>query len=471
MRSIGYSFEAAVADIVDNSIDAGARRIQVDIDVVNGNYIAILDDGKGMTLEKGIEALRIAGKSDDENDERLGRFGLGLKTASLSQGRQVTVVSKSTQGIFALSWDIDLVVQAGTWSLSRLEFEEIPKVSLLDSLLGLESGTLVIWKKLDLLLGDSVDVSAALSVRLESLHEHLSFTFHRFLGGLRKRCSITINGVAVEPVDPFLTSNSRTQVSPSETITVGGSQVSFTAFTLPHTSGLSAEERQRADLGIRMREYQGFYIYRNGRLLSRGHWFGLASKSELTKQTRIQVDIPSALDDLWQIDVKKSRAEPPSSFKLHLKTMIEPLLQKGRRVHTFRGRKTETGEVSHLWQKLKNREGFFYEVNLENPMLKGLLSSLPQDKSEQVLDLLVTLARQFPLFDAYQEMAANSVPAQQEWAREELLSRLRMLKSESALPEDAVLATSLLSKTEPFDSIDYLDELVRTVWGENDTEL
>jgi hypothetical protein len=464
MRSIGYSFEAAIADVIDNSIDAGAKRISIDVDVVNGEYIAILDDGKGMTFDVGVEALRIAGNTDHEGEERLGRFGLGLKTASLSQGRQVTVVSKQGKDWFALQWDIDNVLSSGNWTLTQLDLDEIPATGLLNELINSTSGTLVVWRKLDLLVGDATDVSAALSAKIGPLNEHLSLTFHRFLGGLRKKCTLYLNGVQVEPVDPFLTTNPKTQISPIETIVVGGSDVTFTVFTLPHVSGLTPEERQRPDLGSQMRDFQGFYIYRNNRLLSRGHWFGLASKNELTKQTRIQVDIPSSLDDLWQIDVKKSRAEPPASFKSHLKTMIEPLLMKGRRVHTFRGRKTETSEVSHLWQKLKDREGFFYEINLENPLLKSVLSNLPQEKSEQLVELFEALARQFPLLDAYQEMASNNVPAQPVWGREELRSRLIMLKKSGALPSDAEYAVALLAKTEPFDSHEGLDALVKEVW-------
>lgn len=465
MRSIGYSFESAVADILDNSIDAGARNIEVDADVVKGDYVAVLDDGTGMDFKTALEALRIAGTSSDGSDGRLGRFGLGLKTASLSQGRRVTVVSKTHEGVFGLQWDLDLVTQSDSWVLVKLNFEEIPNIGLLDKLLEQDSGTLVIWQKLDLLIGDGLDISALISASVERLHEHLSFTFHRFLGGAKKRCSIKVNGVPVQPLDPFLTGNPKTQISPEEVLEVRNSFVKFTVFTLPHPSGLSGEERIRPDLSSHMRDFQGFYIYRNGRLLSRGHWFGLAAMNELTKQTRIQVDIPSTLDDLWQIDVKKSRAEPPASFKAHLKTMIEPILQKGKRVHTFRGRKVDQNQVSHLWQKFKDREGFYYEVNLENPMLKAALSSLSQDQAERFLDLFQALSRQLPLLDAYQEMAKSSVPTSTKWAVEEIRRKLEAIKDTNVLPDEPARVRQLLSKTEPFDTFDGLEKLVDEIWG------
>jgi hypothetical protein len=466
MRSIGYSFESAVADIVDNSIDAGARHIEVDVDVVKGQFVAILDDGSGMSPESAVEALRIAGTSSDGSDGRLGRFGLGLKTASLSQGRQLTVISKTNTEVFGLRWDLDLVIESRSWSLVKLNFEELPENSLLDKLLVQKSGTLVLWQKLDLLLGDASDISALLSSAVPRLNEHLSFTYHRFLAGSGKRCSITVNGVSMLPLDPFLTTNTKTQISPEEILEVGNSLVKFTAFTLPHVSGLSAEERVRPDLSYQMRDFQGFYIYRNSRLLSRGQWFGLAAMNELTKQTRIRVDIPSALDDLWQIDIKKSRAEPPPSFKAHLKTMIEPLLQKGKRVHTFRGRVVNERDVSHLWHKLKDREGFYYEVNLESPLLKAALSSVDQEQAERFVELFQILARQLPLMDAYQEMARNNLPTLTKWDIDEIRSQLVAIKLANLLPHDPHVVGHLLSKTEPFDSVNGLQALVKEIWLE-----
>jgi hypothetical protein len=118
-----------------------------------------------------------------------------------------------------------------------------------------------------------------------------------------------------------------------------------------------------------------------------------------------------------------------------------------------------------LWQKLRGREGFFYEVNLENPILKAVLSNLTQDKAEQVLGLLSLLSRQFPLLDAYQEMAGNQLPEHVPWSRDELFSRLMMLKASGVLPEDPKQTIVLLSKTEPFDSFGELEELVRGIWS------
>ena len=157
MRSVGYSFEAALADLIDNSITAGATTIDVDADVIDGEYVAILDDGRGMSSELAKEALRLAGHAGERDVDDLGRFGLGLKTASLSQARSVTVVTRRAGATTALRWDIDHVLETGRWSLLLLGDDQIQHLPLWDSLNAQESGTLVIWRSLDLLLGDSYD--------------------------------------------------------------------------------------------------------------------------------------------------------------------------------------------------------------------------------------------------------------------------------------------------------------------------
>ena len=130
MRSVGYSLEAAVADLIDNSIAAGAHHIVIDADVVDGKYVAILDDGHGMTSVDAREALRLAGTTGNREDSDLGRFGLGLKTASLSQARCLTVITKQAGTITALRWDIDFVQDKGQWLLLVLEETDLSNVPL-----------------------------------------------------------------------------------------------------------------------------------------------------------------------------------------------------------------------------------------------------------------------------------------------------------------------------------------------------
>ena len=463
MRSVGYSLGAAVADLVDNSITAGAHSVVIDADVVDGKYMAILDDGRGMTSTVAREALRLAGSVGDREDSDLGRFGLGLKTASLSQARCLTVVTKRAGMITALRWDIDFVRDSGQWLLIVLDETDLIDLPLWDKLNAQVAGTLVVWNDLDLLLGDTTTPGPFLAERLGSVRSSLALVFHRFLARRRERLSIKVNGIALRPVDPFLSENPKTQRTGPEVIDIGGAEVRIEAFTLPHPSGLTPEELRRPDLGKGMREAQGFYVYRNERLISHGHWYGLARMNELSKQTRVQVDVPPSLDALWQLDIKKSQAEPPQSFKLRLRQLIDPILDRGHRVHTFRGRRANT-EVAHVWSKLKTRDGFAYEVNLESPLVSSVLARLETYDAERVVGLLQTIASTFPVMDAYVEVAANVSAITVQPDREAILAKLTDIRVSGLFSEEPSVAVTQLVGVEPFNTIDDLSTLVGLIW-------
>lgn len=470
MRSVGYSLEAAVADLLDNCITAGARNIVIDADVAEGKYFAVLDDGCGMTSEVARESLRFAGSVGERDGSDLGRFGLGLKTASLSQARCLTVVTKRDNNVTALRWDVDFVRDSGKWLLNVLNETEIRNLPMWTEFDALSSGTLVLWSELDLLLGDTPTPGTFFAERLGGVRSSLALVFHRFLADRRDRLNITVNGLPLRPIDPFLSDNPKTQRTALETIRIGGAEVHVEGFTLPHTSGLTPEERKRPDLGEGMREAQGFYVYRNRRLISHGHWYGLARMTELSKQTRIRVEVPPALDSLWQLDIKKSKSEPPPSFKLRLRQLIDPILDRGHRVHTFRGRR-ENSEVEHVWRKLKARDGFFYEVNLESPIVRSVLSRLGNDDSDRVVGLLQMIATMFPLLDSYAEIAA-SVPAVLALPeREAIIARLKDIHQSGLFSPVAEVVITQLASVEPFNTVDDLRTLVDFVWkGSNAAE-
>ena len=466
MRSVGYSFEAAVADLIDNSITAGARGVVIDADVVEAKYVAVLDNGRGMSSEVAREALRLAGATGDRDASDLGRFGLGLKTASLSQARCLTVVTKRDDAVTALRWDIDFVRDSGQWLLNVLDETDVRDLPLRAELDDQPSGTLVVWNDLDLLLGDTLTPGAFLAERLGGVRSSLALVFHRFLTDRREWLSITVNGIDLRPIDPFLSDNPKTQRTPLETLCIGGADVQVEGYTLPHASALTPEERQRPDLGDGMRDAQGFYVYRNRRLISHGHWYGLARMSELSKQTRVKVDVPTSLDALWQLDIKKSRSEPPPSFKLRLRQLIDPILDRGHRVHTFRGRRERT-DVAHVWTKLKTRDGFLYEVNLESPLVGSVLSRLDAEDAERVVGLLQTIATTFPVMDAYVEVAANVPAIATPPEREALIARLRDMHQSGLFDEAPDVAVTQLASVEPFNTIDDLYTLVDFVWKGN----
>ncbi|MGZ0712313.1 ATP-binding protein (plasmid) [Coraliomargarita sp. W4R53] len=466
MRSVGYSFEAALADLIDNSITAGATAIEIDADVVGAEFVAILDNGRGMSSDVAREALRLAGDAGVRSTDDLGRFGLGLKTASLSQGRSVTVVTRQADVVTALRWDIDHVLESGRWSLLVLEDEDTRQLPLWGAFDAQESGTLIVWQSLDLLLGDTYDRGAYLRDLLIDARMNLAVTFHRFLRRGRAGLTVRVNGTKLDPIDPFLESNPRTQISPTDELSIRGERVEVTAFTLPHPSGLTPAERARKDLSSGMREAQGFYIYRNRRLISYGSWYGLSAKSEITKQTRIRVDIPNTLDDLWQLDIKKSRAEPPASFKSHLRRLIEPLLDRGRRVHTYRGRRESEAHVTRVWDKIVDRQGrVTYVVNVAHPLLDALRSQLPSDQVLLLDSVLETLSTGFPAQDLYAVMAASGATVEDLPVEEDVTTKLKLLQEAGALGASSEEAAALLSGVEPFNKVPNLLDLVDRVIG------
>lgn len=471
MRSVGYSLEAAIADLIDNSISAGASQVEVDLEPVRASHVAILDDGAGMSPEVAVESLRLAGSVGERSSADLGRFGLGLKTASLSQARRVTVVTKSDQCITALRWDIDHIRSTGRWTLLRLSPQEVTELPWADRLTQRESGTLVLWENLDLLLGDAPNPGEFIRMRVSPLADSLALTFHRYLHARRGGIRLKVNGNQISAIDPFLTSNPKTQTSPTQFIAIGGAQVGVTAHTLPHVTGLSAGERQRPDLGDRMRESQGFYIYRNRRLISHGHWYGLARMDDISKQTRVQVDVPNTIDHLWQLDIKKSRAEPPATFKAELRRLLKDVIEKGRRVYTYRGRKESSDTTIHLWNKIRDRDGVRYEVNFANPVLETLLAGLSERESSRVRRLLESLADSFPTQDLFAEMAGNSPVTLAQRDNEYALDSLRLFRDASRDDMRVETVVSILAHVEPFNTLTNLDEIVRTIWEEKPNDL
>jgi DNA-directed RNA polymerase subunit L len=470
MRSVGYSFEAAVADIVDNSITAGSRDVEIDGDPVQARFVTILDDGAGMDPDQARAALQLAGSTRagarDAGD--LGRFGLGLKTASLSQARRLTVVTKRAGVVSALQWDVDHVMETGNWSLQVLSEREYSSLPRVDRLLDRDQGTLVVWTLLDYMLGAARDPHLVMADRLTALRGHLGLTFHRFLTDApRHRLSIRVNGETVDPIDPFLSSLPKTQVSEVETFLVGSDKVSFQAYTLPHPSNLPAKLRQREDLAEGMRAAQGFYVYRNRRLISHGHWYGLARREELSKQSRVQVDIPNTVDHLWQLDIKKSRAEPPQAVRTHFRRVIERVIGTSKRVHTFRGRREVETDVVRLWDKIRDRAGVRYEINAEHPAIAALLPKDDAARRRQILSVLADLSSHFPLSDLYLEMAQGAARDAPVADDERVIESLRGLRDAGAFggAEPEIIALALIG-AEPFNGVDDLRLLIERVWNE-----
>lgn len=307
-RAIGYSLEAAIADIIDNSIAAKAGKVQLSFFPVGDAYVSILDNGTGMDDAQMNIAMQYGSKSPTETRDSsdLGRYGLGLKTASLSQCRVLTVISKQGDQVIGRRWDLDYVIKTGAWSLLILDKEDFASVPHISDLYEQDSGTLVVWQNLDRLLMGEVDYEKSLGRKMDEVRQHLELVFHRYLSGESgiKKLEILFNGVKLKAADPFLIKKS-TQAMDTETLVIRGKRILVTPYILPHISKMTEEEKNQLGGKDGIRKRQGFYVYRNKRLLIWGTWFRMMRQGDLSKLARVMVDIPNDLDDLWTLDIKK----------------------------------------------------------------------------------------------------------------------------------------------------------------------
>ena len=184
-RAIGYTTPSAIADLIDNAISAKASIIRIEYVSGEEGYVSILDNGRGMSAD-GLQSAMKYGSGNPfaiRPESDLGRFGLGLKTASLSQCRTLIVVSKRDDKLSGYCWDLDHVFQAQAWELLELDEEEIQALPQIDELNRMTDGTVVIWRKLDKMCAGDEDKEKGFLLRIREVEEHLSLTFHRFLQG------------------------------------------------------------------------------------------------------------------------------------------------------------------------------------------------------------------------------------------------------------------------------------------------
>lgn len=413
MRAVGYSVDAAIADLIDNSISAQSDEIEIKYDASDDPFIAILDNGWGMAPEELTNAMRHGSHNpaDKRDPNDLGRFGLGLKTASLSQCRKLTVISKKDDLISSRRWDLDVVQQSGRWLVVIPEYAELEILPLFSRLQAHDSGTLVVWQDLDRLTAGASDPQAEMTTKLSSLYEHLALVFHRFaqkedgLGPIR----MTVNGLQIPLRDPFLRSNTFRQPLEGQVIKHQKGDVQVLPFILPPVSHLTPDEISLAGGKDGLRGTQGFYIYRNRRLVIWGTWFRLVPKQEFYKLTRVQVDIPNTFDDLWALDIKKSVAYPPEAIRRRLKELIPHFANTSKRTLTYPGRKHSTKGFVPLWTRIEPHHGSFrYELNLEHPVIQSLSARLAEDDQKYFQTLLALFGDALPFESIYADMCVDN---------------------------------------------------------------
>lgn len=387
-RAIGYSFSTAVADIIDNSISASATRIDIYSDPQGEPYFCVLDNGIGMNEERLNNAMLFGSDRSDVQDceLELGRFGLGLKTASLSQCREFIVVSKQADKIIAMALDIDLILEQNKMLLKILETEEISAVPQSAKLRELQSGTLVVWKKFDRIQAAAKNFEDSFRMSVAEAKKHVELVFHRFYDDVE----IYFNELRVEKRDPFLVGSvNRQQTGRKRAVPIGDSVISITPFSLPYANKLTEEERKLLGNPKSIYDEQGFYLYRNRRLISWGSWMRMNSRSELNKLARIQVDIPSTLDSEWSLDVKKSSAKIPDKIKDILKIAIRDSITRSVRTNEAPVN-IERQQQQTIWERCIDHEyKISYRINRSHLLIKSLFDTLGKQES-RMLEMLLS---------------------------------------------------------------------------------
>lgn len=418
MRAYGYTLSTAVADLIDNSIAAGCTTVWLDTHWAGrDSWLTIADDGTGMSEQELRNAMRLGSRNPRlaREPEDLGRFGLGLKTASLSQCRRLTVLSRQgAESRHVRRWDLDHLARADVagWQLLRsVHPDSAANVSRID---GLTSGTIVLWEVLDRIVQDAesgnTQVRSHFLRLIDEVERHLAMVFHRYLAGPRRRLRIILNGAEVEPWDPFIEAHPATLPTPEDTIVLEGHDLPITVrgFVLPHKDKLGAEEHKKASGPGGWNAQQGFYLYRNERLIVAGSWLGLGgsrpwTKEEHYKLARIRLDIPNSMDHLWHLDVKKSHATPPPIIRERLTGLAQGVRQNARAVFAHRGRygsRTRKQELQRPWKPGKRGGRVVYRVDRQHPVVQAVLAEAGAKKVS---------------IEAMLRILEETVPVQQIW--------------------------------------------------------
>lgn len=396
IRSVGYSLKEAISDLIDNSISANASRIDVILNLENSGEFHLLDNGDGMDHQKLVSSFRLGSTNPktmrEEND--LGRFGMGMKTASLSQCRSLTVTSKQNNQVVSRTLDLDEVSKQKNWVIGEKE----TKPKIIKHLDGLEHGTIISWEKIDQ-IGISEEEHNNLLMDIEN---YISLCFHRFMERTNNKISFYLNDVLINPISPVVEGS---QVF-SE-ISLDDIDSKMRAFTIPiRKDNNSFSVFNSIELFNGIENQQGIYIYRSDRLLCFGGWLGIVKPNNSYKLCRVIIDFKNdySSDTIWSIDIKKTKADIPFEYRQEIKNFVKKAqLDSAKKIGRYnrKERREAVGQLydnAYLWQVDKNNKfGFWeYKLNIDNPLFSSLLSKVPRKELKLILDII---SRDLPISD------------------------------------------------------------------------
>lgn len=391
LRSIGYNPSTAVADLVDNSLDAKAFVININFEYNNSDgMITITDNGTGMNEEMLQTAMNIGSKDPraKRGANELGRFGMGLKTASFSLGKRLSVLTKFEGVYHERCWDLDHVSECNEWQLFTSIPEEVKqKMGTIEE----NSGTIVCIDKLDRFMGyggKRTLKETSFFNKVSRINRHLEFVFHSILE--KNDIQMFINGREIIPWDPFMRYHEHTIEGEMQVLRINENRIKVQYFILPHASHLTEPEYKKAGGYKGWRDHQGFYIYRENRLLHYGDWMGLFPKDASAQLARVRIDLPNAADSDWQVDIKKSGINLPEEAKRRLEAISAIARKVSKEIFYFRTQSTKTGQTFkgslNTWEQSGREDGPQFILNRNHPILAELFNKV-DDETAKLLNL------------------------------------------------------------------------------------
>lgn len=410
----GYSLETALADLMDNSITASALRIEVLTKIDTEPFILFIsDNGDGMSKESLKRNMQFPSKSPEDSRESndLGRFGLGLKTASFSQTRAFTVLSRKKGSAFfsGLTWDVKHLKDSGKWEMIINSNEEIAEI--LEQYNNISNdhqnssndfipNTIVVWKglyKFENFLDVKNKQDALKEEITNTTSEYLSIVFHKFMERQTNRVDIRINNTIVKPFNPFPIDNSNLRALEPLQKEFGKDIVKIQGFVLPNTSIKETKENSNpwTPHNKSLMDMEGLYIYRADRLILFGGWNGLIKKMPRLQLGRLKIDIGNKVDHLFHLNVAKSQINIPHDLKNSFLRAVVDLKAEAQKEYFNHGLKTFTQRPSEhsseLFYKTATNKGVLIRINDEFPLLKSLKSSL-NNKQKAELNFILKMS-------------------------------------------------------------------------------
>jgi len=401
MRFNGYSLKLAVADIIDNSLPVNANKIDITISLVdnikNNFYVLIEDDGTGMDENELKAAMDLSAKdlNSERNKSDLGKFGLGLKSASFSQCLDLLVISKRKNTIIkGMQWDLNFVKKYNDWSVNLLNQDEILPIQNKFSIKDTKHGTAVLWRQCDIILNGLSDekIQENINSIIVDLQKNLSLIYHKYISrGLK----LSVNGIQLEAMDPFCkkgVAGARSSITFEETILINkkNHKAKVTGYLLPHLSKMGGAIRERnISIDGDLLAAQGVYFYRVDRLISWGSWHNLIRKSESNSLARVEISVGNESDSEWSIEIKKSSVILPYIMKDKIKALMMNTADASNRVGTRRVKQKPLENALWLREFNKDNHTFTYSIDNGHPFIKNYMDSHNIDK--EVMDTLLKL--------------------------------------------------------------------------------